>query len=79
MIWISKDPPKAPVLFKRLLEKMLHGREKKGRTFHLEEGNALLRQPLFGRKSEQPVDPVTPKLAMFNEVESDVEVIGRTR
>ena len=36
----------------------------------LEEENALLRQRLFGRKSEQTADPATPQLLLFNEAES---------
>ena len=36
------------------------------KVVHLEEENALLRQRLFGRKSEQAVDPATPQLALFN-------------
>ncbi|WP_163006501.1 IS66 family transposase, partial [Pseudomonas viridiflava] len=40
---------------------------------HLEEENALLRQRLCGRKSEQTADPATPQLALFNEAESVVE------
>lgn len=36
----------------------------------LEEENALLRQPLFGRKSEQSADLVTPQLSFFDEAEN---------
>jgi transposase len=36
----------------------------------LKEQIALLRQRLFGRKSEQSIDPNTPQLALFNEAES---------
>lgn len=43
------------------------------KVVHLEEENALLRQRLFGRKSEQTVDPATPQLALFNEAESVAE------
>lgn len=39
-----------------------------------EEENALLRQSLFGRKSEQTADPATPQLAFFNEAESIADV-----
>lgn len=45
------------------------------RVGFLEEENALLRQRLVGRKSEQAVDPATPQLALFNEAESVVEPI----
>ncbi|WP_122587524.1 IS66 family transposase [Pseudomonas viridiflava] len=76
MIPMPKDLPDDPSLLKQLLEQMLFEREKsKGRIVHLEEENALLRQRLFGLKSEQTADPATPQLALFNEVESVVEVI----
>ncbi|WP_122860483.1 IS66 family transposase, partial [Pseudomonas viridiflava] len=76
MIPMPKDLPDDPSLLKQLLEQMLFEREKsKGRIVHLEEENALLRQRLFGRKSEQTADPATPQLALFNEVESVVEAI----
>lgn len=54
----------------------------------LEEENALLRQRLFGRKSEQTADPATPQLLLFNEaesidtpapVEADGEVVAPTK
>src|SRR3546814_13244626 len=48
----------------------------KGRIVHLEEENALLRQRLFGRKSEQTTDLATPQLALFNEAESIAEPVG---
>ncbi|MOA06901.1 Transposase C of IS166 homeodomain protein [compost metagenome] len=37
---------------------------------HLQEENSLLRQRLFGRKSEQTPDATTPQLALFSEAES---------
>lgn len=37
--------------------------------------NSLLRQRLFGRRSEQVADPETLQLALFNEAESVVEPI----
>lgn len=53
MISMPKDPPDDPALLKQLLEQMLLEREtNKWRIVHLEEENALLRQHLFGRKSE---------------------------
>uniref|UniRef100_UPI00197F4571 transposase n=1 Tax=Pseudomonas viridiflava TaxID=33069 RepID=UPI00197F4571 len=55
-------------LLKQMLAKM------QSRVGFLEEENALLRQRLFGRKSEQTADPATPQLALFNEAES-VEAI----
>lgn len=49
---------------------MLRERESnKGHIVHLEEEDALLRQRLFGRKSEQTADLATPQLALFNEAE----------
>jgi hypothetical protein len=45
------------------------------RVGFLKEENALLRQRLFGRKSEQTADPVTPQLALFNEVENVSEAV----
>ncbi|WP_256097799.1 transposase [Pseudomonas sp. 8 R 14] len=73
---MPKDLPDDPALLKQLLEQMLLEREtSKGRIVHLEEENALLRQRLFGRKSEQTADPATPQLALFNEAESVVEAI----
>ena len=70
-----KDLPDDPVLLKRLLEQMLSERESGGKIVHLEEENALLRQRLFGRKSEQTADPATPQMALFNEVESVAELV----
>ena len=46
------------------------------KVVHLEEENALLRQRLFGRKSEQTIDPATPQLALFNEAESLAELVA---
>ncbi|MDQ0981325.1 hypothetical protein QFZ45_004503 [Pseudomonas synxantha] len=56
-------------MLKQMLAKM------QSRVGFLEEENALLRQRLVGRKSEQAVDPATPQLALFNEAESVVEPI----
>ncbi|SUQ62499.1 hypothetical protein CCOS864_01943 [Pseudomonas wadenswilerensis] len=74
---MPKDLPDDPVLLKQLLEQMLLERESnKGRIVHLEEEKALLRQRLFGGKSEQTADPTTPQLALFNEAESIAEPVG---
>ncbi len=74
---MPKDLPDDPALLKQLLEQMLIEREpNKGRIVHLEEENALLRQRLFGRKSEQTTDLATPQLALFNEAESIAEPVG---
>ena len=76
---MPKDFPDDPVLLKRLLEQMLSERESdKGKIVHLEEENALLRQRLFGRKSEQTADPATPQMALFNEAESVAESVDET-
>ncbi|MNF69430.1 Transposase C of IS166 homeodomain protein [compost metagenome] len=73
---MPKDLPDDPALLKQLLEQMLIERESnKGRIVHLEEENALLRQRLFGRKSEQTADLATPQLALFNEAESLAEPV----
>jgi transposase len=47
--------------------------EKDGQILQLREQNALLIQRLFGRKSEQTIDPDSPQLEIFNEAESLVE------
>ncbi len=50
---MPKDLPDDPVLLKQLLEQMLSERKSdKGKIAHPEEEKALLRQCLFGRKSE---------------------------
>ncbi len=79
MISMPKDLPDDPVLLKQLLEQMISERESdKGKIVHLEEENALLRQRLFGRKSEQSTDPLTPQMALFNEAESVAEPADET-
>lgn len=76
---MPQDLPDDPVLLKQLLEQMLSERESdKGKIVHLEEENALLRQRLFGRKSEQTADPTTPQMALFNEAESVAESVDET-
>jgi transposase len=57
-------------LLKQMLAKM------QSRVGFREEENALLRQHLFGRKSEQTVDPATPQLALFNEAECIAESVA---
>jgi transposase len=69
MISMPENLPDDPELLKQMLAKM------QSRVGFLEEENALLRQRLFGRKSEQTADPATPQLALFNEAESVVEPI----
>ena len=66
---MPENLPDDPQLLKQMLAKM------QSRVGLLEEENALLRQRLFGRKSEQTVDPSTPQLALFNEAESIAESV----
>ncbi len=71
MISMPKDLPDDPVLLKQLLAQMLSERESdKGKIVHLEEENALLRQRLFGRKSEPTVDPATPQMDLFTKLKA---------
>jgi transposase len=70
MIAMPKNLPDDPELLKQMLAQM------QSRVGFLEEENALLRQRLFGRKSEQTADPATPQLALFNEAESIAEPVG---
>lgn len=64
MISMPDTLPNDPDLLKQMLLQM------QSRVSLLQEENTLLRQRLFGRKSEQSVDPQSPQLAMFNEAES---------
>ena len=57
--------PDDPAVLKQLIAQM------QSKVVHLEEQNALLRQRLFGRKSEQTTDPATPQLVLFNDVGAD--------
>jgi hypothetical protein len=53
--------PDDPVLLKQMLVQMLGERQvDKGHIVDLKEQIKLLRDRLFGRKSEQTVDPQTP-------------------
>ena len=71
--------PDDPVLLKQLLERMISGRASdKGKIVHLEEEVALLRQRLFGRKTEQTNDSSTPQLPLFNEAESLAKPVDET-
>ena len=76
MISVPETLPDDPVLLKQLLLS-LHEQvsEKDGQIEHLREQNALLIQRLFGRKSEQTVDPDSPQLEIFNEAESLTEAV----
>ncbi|WP_252090642.1 IS66 family transposase [Pseudomonas sp. MWU13-3659] len=89
MISMPENLPDDPVLLKQLLEQMINERASdKGKIVHLEEEVALLRQRLFGRKTEQTGDAATPQLPLFNEAESlaepldeagDEEVVAPTK
>lgn len=73
------DLPDDPVLFKKMLLEAYAARSreqeiKEAYATHivdLKEQIKLLRDRLFGRKSEQAIDPNTPQLAMLNEAESE--------
>lgn len=89
MISMPENLPDDPVLLKQLLEQMINERASdKGKIVHLKEEVALLRQRLFGRKTEQPGDAATPQLPLFDEAESlaepldevgDEEVVAPTK
>ena len=64
MISLPDTLPNDPDQLKHLLMQM------HSRVSQLQEENTLLRQRLFGRKSEQSTDPNSPQLGMFNEAES---------
>jgi hypothetical protein len=65
---VPENLPDDLQLLRQMLAKM------QSRVGFLEEENALLRQRLFGRKSEQTADPATSQLALFNEAESIADV-----
>lgn len=67
MISMPDNLPDDLAALKQLLAQM------SSKVVHLEEENALLRQRLFGRKSEQTIDPATTQLALSNESESLAE------
>ena len=69
MNFVPDNLPDDPELLKQMLAKM------QSRMGVLEEQVALLRQRLFGRQSEQTVDPATPQMALFNEAEHEVELV----
>ena len=76
MISLPDDLPDDPVLLKQLLLEALSRQEEVAQAYQthivdLKEQIKLLRDRLFGRKSEQTVEPNTPQLALFNEPESE--------
>lgn len=76
---MPENLPDDPVLLKQVLEQMINERAShKGKIVHLEEEVALLRQRLFGRKTEQTGDAATPQLPLFDEAESLAEPLDET-
>lgn len=71
--------PDDPVLLKQMLLESYEARSREQEvneayathTGDLKEQIKLLRDRIFGRKSEQTVEPNTPQLALFNEPESE--------
>ena len=68
MLSMPDDLPDDPVLLKQML--LAERRAQQSQIIDLKEQIKLLRDRLFGRKSEQTVDPETPQLVLFNEAES---------
>ncbi|MBN3968828.1 transposase, partial [Pseudomonas gregormendelii] len=71
-----EDLPDDPVLLKQMLLEALSRQQVTAEAYQthivdLKEQIKLLRDRLFGRKSEQTVEPNTPQLALFNEPESE--------
>jgi len=69
------DLPDDPVLLKHILLAERRAHQEIDQAHHrqivdLKEQIKLMRDRLFGRKSEQTVDPETPQLVLFNEAES---------
>ncbi|RJG09824.1 IS66 family transposase [Pseudomonas cavernicola] len=72
---MPENLPDDPSMLKQMLLEALGRQEEVAQAFQvqivdLKEQIKLLRQRLFGRKSEQSVEPGTPQLALFNEAES---------
>ncbi|MEO8643699.1 IS66 family transposase [Pseudomonas sp.] len=81
---MPEDLPDDPVLLKQMLLEALSRQQVTAEAYQthivdLKEQIKLLRDRLFGRKSEQTVEPNTPQLALFNEPESEpMSSIGAT-
>jgi transposase len=74
MISMPETLPDDPEVLKQLLVQMVSARQlDQGKIVQLQEQIVLLTQRLFGRKSEQTIDPDSPQLEIFNEAESLVE------
>ena len=76
MISLPDDLPDDPVLLKQMLLEVLNRQEEVAQSYQahivdLKGQIKLLRDRLFGRKSEQTAQPNTPQLALFNEPESE--------
>lgn len=76
MISLPDNLPDDPVLLKQLLLEALSRQEESAQAYQtrivdLKEQIKLLRDRLFGRKSEQTIDPNMPQFALFNEPESE--------
>ena len=82
---VPDNLPDDPVLLKQMLLETYEARArdqevKEAYQIHivdLKEQIKLLRDRIFGRKSEQTVEPNTPQLALFNEPESEpMPIVG---
>jgi transposase len=76
MTFMPDDLPDDPVLLKQMLLEAFSRQQEVAQSYQthivdLKEQVKLLRNRLFGRKSEQTVEPNTPQLALFNEPESE--------
>jgi transposase len=70
MISVPETLPDDPETLKQLLSDVLLERQSNlGKITQLQEQVALLRDRLFGRKSEQTSDPESPQLPLLNEAE----------
>ena len=77
MISVPETLPDDPAALKQLLLALSEQvAMRDGHILQLREENTLLRQRLFGRKSEQTPDAATPQLVLFNEAESLAEPLA---
>ncbi|MBV6288869.1 IS66 family transposase [Pseudomonas aegrilactucae] len=73
---LPEDLPDDPVLLKKMLLEAFSRQDVTAEAYEthivdLKEQIKLLRDRIFGRKSEQTAEPNTPQLALFNEPESE--------
>ena len=73
---MPEDLPDDPILVKQMLLEALSRQQVTAEAYHthlvdLKEQIKSLRDRLFGRKSEQTIEPNTPQLALFNEPVSE--------